>query len=176
MPKPGRLETLTPNQLALRSAVCTVVLGGYILLLWPLVPIIRRATPFVLIRMVGVIPICFLIYVATRYTERIRKGIKSGLWSYDQLDPLKSLINSPVSRVLQVLFLILWIVSDFIMLDAVFTGRRSYAQVLGMIPFFLVTMISNIQSATRSQEPPSGGLQLSLRDSKPLESQQWGER
>ncbi len=175
MPKSSGPETLTPNQLALRSALCTAFTCGYILLLCPLIPVMKATTPSVLLRMPAILPLVLGMYWSYRYSDRIGKGIKAKLWNAAQIKRLQDVLNHPVTGAIQLSCLVLWFAMNVVGMVFMLLATKPLLQFLSLIFLVMFMSISNLKTSLRSAEPPAAGLQLSLRDDKTLESEQWGE-
>lgn len=173
MPKPGRLETLTPNQLALRSAVGAAFTSGYILLLRPLLQTVRDEAHPAALRFVLILPALLSLCLAIYFTNRVRVGVRAKTWSAAQLQPLRNLLNHPATLAIQFLCVVLFLGMIIVSFG---TGKNQFLSFSGWAFYVIFIFSSNLNSSIRSVEPPAAGLRLGLQGEKPLESQQWGER
>jgi hypothetical protein len=115
-----------------------------------------------------VIPLIVGCLISTRYEKRLRDGVKIGIWSEEQLEPLRRRLSHPLWTVFAILPLIVWC------LYLVSAVRWSAGGLLcGAI--WPIQMISNLKRTVAPKAATSLIDPKDWHDSAPIRSENWGE-
>jgi hypothetical protein len=114
------------------------------------------------------IPFVAGVLISMRYEKRLRDGIKIGLWSEEQLEPLKRRLDNPWLTVLLILPLIVWCLF-------LISPVRSSAGMLLYGAIWPIQMISNLKRTVAPKPENSIIDAKNWHDFAPIRSENWGE-
>lgn len=123
------------------------------------------------IRWIAVLPVFGLFlfggFVTLYASKSLKNGIRNHQWPEDQIEPLRSRMESPFLNVLSMTLLatygILWLM---------FPKYR----VIGFDCFLLTQVLAQLRTAVRRPPAKPSNLIAGWRDLSPIHSDQWGRR
>lgn len=157
----------TPMQLVLLSFAGFVLCAGSL----PLLRFVHTAdachnirwTPALLL--FGLFVAGVIVYL--KATTALKNGIRNQQWPEEQLQPLRSVFESPLIQVLVcallVAYAILWL-------------THSHFRDLGLACFILMQVLSQLQIAVRRPRTPRPNPLVDWRNFAPIHSDHWGQR
>jgi len=101
---------------------------------------------------------------------QIRNGVKNGIWTEDQLAPLRRITLSGAFTAVAISLLLLFAVFTFLKV-----GNHAH-RAWGWCAYLLGMFLSQLAQATKRPTVKSSGPRIDWRTRPPIQSEHWGER
>jgi len=123
--------------------------------------------------LVGMVPVALGLGLYIWAITEIKNGVQNGIWTDNQLAPLRRITLSPYSTA--IVFALLAVFLAFTLFNLANHANRSH-RAWGWAAYLFLMFITQLQMATKQPTAKTTGPLIDWRTRAPIQSDHWGER